>query len=155
MYVPSRHFILLALVFGFADIVYFIHFLSDLAFLSTDSTLMAFSTFALVFVFFSSIYMLVLAVTGRETIEVSQRSIIIRRKIIIGNIVLPTAPSKEYLMEHVKSLRVWPALRWSGGGTLAFDYGARTVRFGAGIDDAEARQILERLKGFLPWLPCE
>jgi hypothetical protein len=154
VYVPRRHFMLLALAFGFIGIVYLIHLLSDLPFLRTDSTLMAFSAFVAVWVFLWAIYMLVLATAGREIIEVSQQSIVIKRKIIIGNTALPTTPSKEYLMKHIKNLRTWPALRWSGGGALAFDYGAKTVRFAAGIDDAEARQILERLKQSLPWLPC-
>jgi hypothetical protein len=155
VYVPRLHYMVLALVFGFLGIVYFIYISSELMFLRTDSALMTFSTFVLAWVFLWAIYMLVLAMAGREVIEVSQQSIVIRRKIIIGNTILPTAPPKEYPMEHIKNLRTWPALRWSGGGALAFDYGAKTVRFAAGIDDAEARQILERLKDSLPWLPCE
>ena len=154
VYVPRPHFMLFALAFGFVGIVYFIHLLSDLAFLRTDPTLMTFSSFVVVWVFLWTIYMVVLATAGREIIKVSQRSVVVERKIIIGNTVLPTAPTKEYLMEHIKNLRTWPALRWSGGGALAFDYGAKTVRFAAGIDDAEARQILEELKDSLPWLPC-
>ncbi len=35
----------------------------------------------------------------------------------------------------------------SGDGIIAFDYGAKTVRFGAGIDEAEARAIVEHLSG--------
>jgi len=31
-------------------------------------------------------------------------------------------------------------------GTIAFDYGAKTFRFGMGLDEAEAQQIIERLK---------
>jgi hypothetical protein len=35
---------------------------------------------------------------------------------------------------------------WSGGvPSLGFDYGARTIRFGKGIDEAEAHGILERV----------
>jgi hypothetical protein len=35
---------------------------------------------------------------------------------------------------------------WSGGvPSLGFDYGARTIRFGKGIDEAEAHAILERV----------
>ena len=40
-------------------------------------------------------------------------------------------------------------------GSLAFDNGARTVYFAAGLDEAEASQLLDRLRreGFLPSLP--
>jgi hypothetical protein len=37
-----------------------------------------------------------------------------------------------------------------GGGALAFDYGPRTYRFGSGLDDAEAREVLEALAPRLP-----
>ena len=33
---------------------------------------------------------------------------------------------------------------------LAFDYGAQTFRFGAGVDDAEARRILEKITARFP-----
>lgn len=155
VYVPRSHFALLALVFGFIGIVYLTYLLSAPSFLLEDSVLMAFSIFVLVWIFLWALCMLLLATAGREIIKVSQRSIVIEKRIIIGNMVLPTAPSNEYLMEHIKNLRTWPALHWSGGGALAFDYGGKTIRFAAGIDDAEARQILEKLKKILPWLPCE
>jgi hypothetical protein len=36
---------------------------------------------------------------------------------------------------------------WLGGnGTVAFDYGARTYRFGRGIDEAEAKQVVAELR---------
>ncbi len=42
-------------------------------------------------------------------------------------------------------------VRWNGflgisGGQLAFDYGAKTVRFGIGLDEAEAKQILNDIE---------
>lgn len=36
------------------------------------------------------------------------------------------------------SLQLWGI----GGGVIAFDYGVRTVRFGAGLDEAEAEEVL-------------
>jgi hypothetical protein len=36
------------------------------------------------------------------------------------------------------------------GGTIAFDYGARTYRFGSGMDEAEARAIVAHLQSRLP-----
>jgi hypothetical protein len=36
---------------------------------------------------------------------------------------------------------------WLGGsGTVAFDYGARTYRFGRGVDEAEAKQVVAELR---------
>jgi len=40
------------------------------------------------------------------------------------------------------SLQLWGI----GGGVIAFDYGARTYRFGAGLDEAEARQAVNAIK---------
>jgi tetrahydromethanopterin S-methyltransferase subunit E len=40
------------------------------------------------------------------------------------------------------SLQLWGV----GGGVIAFDYGARTYRFGAGLDEAEAKQIVTAIK---------
>ena len=69
---------------------------------------------------------------------------------------------KEYDLQHVRNLRVVPfdASIWSGrdsfggmrGGPLAFDYGAKTVRFGTGIDEAEARMILDSIRTRFPEL---
>ena len=40
---------------------------------------------------------------------------------------------------------------WTGGGaSLGFDYGSRTIRFGRGIDEAEAAQLLERIIAKFP-----
>ena len=36
-----------------------------------------------------------------------------------------------------------------GGGTIAFDYGARTYRFGHGLDEAEAKHVVDELRGRL------
>lgn len=36
------------------------------------------------------------------------------------------------------SLQLWGI----GGGVIAFDYGVRTVRFGAGLDEVEAKEIV-------------
>ncbi len=91
--------------------------------------------------------------TGKEKIEVSNDSVKIRRAIYrFGKI-------SEYLTSHIKGMRVSPVtignnwLGWSGaasfwgisGGHLVFDYGSKTIRFGGGVDEAEARQILEEI----------
>lgn len=43
----------------------------------------------------------------------------------------------------------------ASGGPLTFDYGARTVRFGAGIDYAEAVELVRRITAAAPWLNSE
>ena len=40
------------------------------------------------------------------------------------------------------SLQLWGV----GGGAIAFEHGARTYRFGAGLDEAEAKQIVTAIK---------
>jgi len=66
--------------------------------------------------------------------------------------------SKEYDLGHVRNLRVasqsWNPYDWRGGwldpriqsGSIAFDYGSQTIRIGSGIDEAEARAIVNQLK---------
>ena len=72
----------------------------------------------------------------------------------IENAVPMWRRGKEYRLTDVRSLRVAPEqlTMWTfrqgmrfwgiGGGPLAFDYGAKTVRFGPGTDEAEAEMIL-------------
>jgi len=47
------------------------------------------------------------------------------------------------------SIRV-PSLFGQGAGLVWFEYGARTYRIGVSLDEAEARQLIQQLK---PWLP--
>lgn len=68
--------------------------------------------------------------------------------------------SWEYAIGNVTNLRVapetmspWigsarsPATFWGfGGGPIAFDYGARTVRLGAGLDEAEAQELVQQMQ---------
>lgn len=44
-------------------------------------------------------------------------------------------------LEISSSFQLWGI----GGGVIAFDYGTRTIRFGAGLDEAETKQILMEL----------
>lgn len=94
------------------------------------------------------LYKLLWGLTGKEVMEVSRQSITLSRRI------LGFSRPKEYLAEHINDLRavpcagsIWPGAAWSGFWTsrlytLAFDYGARTFRFGAEAEEAEAKQIL-------------
>lgn len=69
--------------------------------------------------------------------------------------------SREYLREHVKDIRLSRGIGsladimsparglefWGiGGGTLCFDYGSRTIRFGAGLEEAEAKPLIDLLR---------
>lgn len=65
--------------------------------------------------------------------------------------------TREYAGDHIHCLRVAPmnfapyahyqSLEQLGlsDGQIAFDYGAKTIRFGGGIDEAEARLIVETI----------
>ena len=91
---------------------------------------------------------------GHEVVELDGRALIIRRE----PIGLP--PAKRYDVLQVRNLRVvsFDSSLWSRdssggirGGPLAFDYGAKTVRFGAGIDE-EARMIVDSIRVRFPEL---
>jgi hypothetical protein len=45
-------------------------------------------------------------------------------------------------LEFSSSLQLWGV----GGGAIGFDYGARTCRFGAGLDEVEAKQVVTAIK---------
>jgi len=100
-----------------------------------------------------ALYTLLWQLAGKEKIEVSYESIKVQRAVLgLGRV-------KEYLAAHVKSLRVAPpsdirnqfgrlrslGMMGASGGILTFDYGAETAHFGEGIDEAEAKQILETI----------
>ncbi len=91
--------------------------------------------------------------TGREIITIEQGVLKIERK---GDLLGRT---KTYDLNEVKNIRAQDDImdynnRFYGGrrrgfyagGTIRFDYGLRTVKFAAGIDLAEAKFILEKLK---------
>lgn len=70
--------------------------------------------------------------------------------------------SKEYEVAHIKDLRTNPHLPsmfsfgsglefWGiGGGTVAFDYGYSTHKFGSGLDEGEAKHIIEIITNKYP-----
>lgn len=75
--------------------------------------------------------------------------------------VLGIGPLKEYELRNVSNLRIdagrsnisdrrWPSQMMSGG-RIAFDYGAKTYRFGVGLGESEAQQIVARLKSRHPF----
>jgi len=99
-----------------------------------------------------AIYIWLWNLTGKEIISVNSLSITVKRSLF------GYGREKEYEMTHINNLRVSPQPfnPWNfssglqcwgiGGGVIAFDYGARTYRFGSGIDEAEATQLLEKIK---------
>lgn len=101
----------------------------------------AFAGFALLWMLF-----------GREIITLDGQSLSIRREILgVGRV-------RRYDLAEVKNLRLAPIPdppqaprgQWVGG-LIAFDYGAKTIHFCAGVDEAEARTIAERLAQRNPW----
>jgi hypothetical protein len=94
--------------------------------------------------------------TGHEIVSLTPASLAIRRDI------LGFGRSREYDLPSVKNLRIGPTLMnssstWSSPaqsmfrGAIAFDYGAKTFRFGGGVDEAEASHLIELLKSRYPF----
>jgi hypothetical protein len=106
-----------------------------------------------------ALYTFLWHLAGKENIEINSDSLKIQHAIFgFGKI-------KEYLATHVKDLRVSPLamdnniFSWSrqpsfwgrsSSGLLAFDYGSKTFRFGDGADEAESKQILEKIVSRFP-----
>ena len=94
--------------------------------------------------------------TGREIIVVDDKALRIKWQ-LWGFSWLKT-----YLAADVGSLRVSPVVYawhgrsrqlsywWNGCGPIAFDYGAKTYRFGDGVDEAEAKQIVKLIQKQFP-----
>lgn len=88
---------------------------------------------------------------GRERILLRPRTLAIRHE------VFGVGRTREYDLAHVRNLRVSPAAydpygwgagarSWGlGGGPVAFDYGAKTVRLVASVEEPEAAQIVREL----------
>jgi hypothetical protein len=82
---------------------------------------------------------------GREIVAVRPGELEIRLELIGLRL------ARQYDLTRVKDVRLMSSNgRNHFHAALAFDYGARTVRFGRGIDEAEAAIILSDLKGMLP-----
>jgi hypothetical protein len=100
-----------------------------------------------------AIYMWLWNLMGRQIITVHGHALTTRRD--IGGYGF----DKEYDLAQVRDLRVsvmgfkaWDfsaSLQfWGlGGGVVAFDYGAKTCRFGTGLDEAEAKLVVGKITG--------
>ena len=94
---------------------------------------------------------------GREVVTVDRDTLIVRRE------VFGMGPTQEFDTAHVLNLRASPlplgmgahgpsplALLRQGLGTIAFDYGAKTYRFGISVEEAEARILIRQIEGKVP-----
>jgi hypothetical protein len=92
------------------------------------------------------------AVWGRDVVVVGPHGLTVRHEIRgIGR-------DRTYAFSDIGNLRVAPPLPdvvavisplgmfRKGNGWIAFDYSSATIRFGGGVDEAEARAIVERLR---------
>jgi len=89
---------------------------------------------------------------GKERILMGASTLRVKRD------VLGFGPTRLYDLPKLRNLRVSPlpagprdmgaALRLWGfaGGLIAFEYGGKTIRFGAAIDESEGQMIVERMK---------
>jgi hypothetical protein len=97
------------------------------------------------------------SLAGREVVSLESGTFAIRREVLgvgrtweynaadVRNLRISTAGFDPFSLES--SLRFWGI----SGGPIAFDYGARTLRFGSGIDEAEAASIVSEVHGRMPW----
>ena len=100
---------------------------------------------------FAALLLLMWTLFGIEKVLVTPGTFDIRRE------VFGLGFSREYDLSHARGLRVTSdsfsmfdprmALRfWGfGGGPIAFDYGSSTVRFGSGMEEAEASRVVARI----------
>jgi hypothetical protein len=89
---------------------------------------------------------------GREVISFKMPSLVVRREL------LGLGRSQEFDLNLVKDLRASQevlnasdfstGLRYFGfgGGSIAFDYGPKTHRFGSGLDESEAKSVVVAIK---------
>jgi len=102
----------------------------------------------------AALYFLLWQLVGREIITIDGLVLRIQRGLPFW------MRTREYRLEDVKDLRMPPAvpLPWPFGaqqasawpmsaqaGWLAFDYGAKTIRFGLGLEEAEAKMLLAEI----------
>jgi hypothetical protein len=104
----------------------------------------------------TAIYSLLWHIIGKEIIEVNSQTLTITKQIFRWR------SSKEYISESISDLRVnnqplssFPPIKGiqkllGQEGNIAFDYGAKTFRFGLEIDEAEANQIISTLYQHIP-----
>jgi hypothetical protein len=85
-----------------------------------------------------------------------ERVLLVRSTLTTKREVLGIGPTNEYELSSISNLRInmglsnvrfrMAPIQTMNGGTIAFDYGAKTFHFGVGLDEAEAQQIIAQLK---------
>lgn len=86
-----------------------------------------------------ALYFLLRVLGGSDVIEATAAEFTLRKQ------VFSLGMAKVYLVSEMRDLRFQPE---AGGGRghrasqIAFDYGAKTIGFGEGIDEAEAAQLI-------------
>jgi hypothetical protein len=105
-----------------------------------------------------AIYTWLWMLRGREIVSISPTALAITRSVFgVGRTKnydltkvcrLRGAPPTYNPYDFQRSLAFWGL----GGGVMAFDYGYSTIRFGAGLDEAEGEHILERVRKRFPQL---
>lgn len=106
-----------------------------------------------------SISILLWQVAGQEVVEVREQFL------AIGHFVFGLGRFQRYLVDHLRNLRVVSSSPISGwvvwgnfqsilprqeSGMIAFNYGSRTFRFGNGLDESEAEQLIANIQRRLP-----
>ncbi len=88
-------------------------------------------------------YIVLYAIGGREVILVNSETVTIRTEIFRLGL------AKSYRVPEMRNLRFQAAAGVGKGRTasrIAFDYGAKTVTFGADIDEPEATELISRIR---------
>ena len=106
----------------------------------------------------AAIYVWLWQLKGCEVVTLSPAALSLKRELFgLGR-------TKHYDATEIHNLRVSPrtynpfdfqsglAMWGVGGGVLAFDYGSKTYRFASGVEEAEARAILQKIGGRAPRL---
>jgi hypothetical protein len=88
-------------------------------------------------------YTMIRMLGGRDILQVTNGIVEIRKE------AFGLGFSKQYLLPEIRDIRFLPELgsgkRHSESG-IAFDYGAKTVKFGDGIDESEAKQLISTIR---------
>lgn len=93
------------------------------------------------------IYTLLWHLLGKEVVTIDAQWLKTRREI------LGWGRTHEYMLAQIRDLRASQGHEqprfssgMSGGTSIAFDYGAKTYRFAAELDEAEAKEIVKTIK---------
>jgi hypothetical protein len=88
-------------------------------------------------------YTVLYALAGKQVIVANPDALSCRTEIFGLGV------SKSYLPREIKNLRFQPRLGTGRGQVasgIAFDYGSRTIRCGAGLEEAEATELISRIR---------